>query len=183
MKANANDYSALDPVQDKALGARLWLHDAQRWDLLVFCPAIVNPPDQKLVNLTTVGWGVATQRRSMVDGVYWLSLHVQLQYVIAHTKAAFPLPLYSPFSLFARCCSNRTIAERVGSFVRVTDIYSSHIEWVGSAILQQEKLYIYREKEGERKASVASNWFNSTAIASVSRVGDYGYNRSDKVTR
>ena len=120
----------------------------------------------------------------MVDGVYWLSLHVQLQYVIAHTKAAFPLPLYSPFSLFARCCSNRTIAERVvGSFVRVTDIYSSHIEWVGSAILQQEKLYIYREKEGEREASVASNWFNSTAIASVSRVGDYGYNRSTNVMR
>ena len=52
---------------------------------------------------------------------------------------------------------------------------------MGSAILQQEKLYIYREKEGEREASVASNWFNSTAIASVSRVGDYGYNRSTNV--
>ena len=189
MKANANDYSALDPVQDKALGAPLWLHDTQRWDLLISPPVntvtIVIPTDEKLINPTL--WGeeyIATQSWSMVDGVYWLSLHVQLQYVIAHTKAAFPLPLYSPFSLFARCCSNRTIAERVvGSFVRVTDIYSSHIEWVGSAILQQEKLYIYREKEGEREASVASNWFNSTAIASVSRVGDYGYNRSDKVTR
>ena len=189
MKTNANDYSALDPVQDKALGAPLWLHDTQRWDFLISRPfdtvAIVNPPDEKLINPTL--WGeeyIATQSWSMVDGVYWLSLHVQLQYVIAHTKAAFPLPLYSSFSLFAHCCSNRTIAERVvGSFVRVTDIYSSHIEWVGSAILQQEKLYIYREKEGEREASVASNWFNSTAIASVSRVGDYGYNRSPKVAR
>ena len=52
---------------------------------------------------------------------------------------------------------------------------------MGSAILQQEKLYTYREKEGEREASVASNWFNSTAIASVSRVEDYGYNRSTNV--
>ena len=76
MKANANDYSALDPVQDKALGARLWLHDAQRWDLLVFCPAIVNPPDQKLVNLTSVGWGVATQRNAeawLIESIDWAS--------------------------------------------------------------------------------------------------------------
>ena len=154
MKANANDYSALDPVQDKALGARLWLHDAQRWDLLVFCPAIVNPPDQKLVNLTTVGWGVATQRRSMVDGVYWLSLHVQLQYVIAHTKAAFPLPLYSPFSLFARCCSNRTIAERVGSFVRVTDIYiaATLSEWVVLYYNKRSFIYIGKRKGSEKQA-------------------------------
>ena len=59
MKANANDYSALDPVQDKALGA-------QRWDFLISRPfdtvAIVNPTDEKLINPTL--WGeeyIATQ--------------------------------------------------------------------------------------------------------------------------
>lgn len=156
MKANANDYSALDPVQGQSVrcsSVTTWCTEVVFTSFLSGYSESTGPKTGKS-HLCGVRSSNATQRRSMVDGVYWLSLHVQLQYVIAHTKAAFPLPLYSPFSLFARCCSNRTIAERVGSFVRVTDIYiaATLSEWVVLYYNKRSFIYIGKRKGSEKQA-------------------------------
>ena len=76
MKANANDYSALNPVQDKALGAPLWLHDAQRWDFLISRPfdtvTLVNPTDKKLINPTL--WGEERKAEAwLMESIDWAS--------------------------------------------------------------------------------------------------------------